>query len=92
MLATGHHVVSFVTVREIEISTPTATGHSGCSEIAEAKDIGCVAEFVMTGLAGPPSRKTLRNHLHVSQRGQSTPLPTTWLIDYFLLLINFALI
>jgi hypothetical protein len=26
----------------------------------------------------------------VSQRSQSTPFPTAWLIDYFLLLINFA--
>jgi len=49
-LATGHHVVSFVTVREIEISTPTVREPSACSETAEAKDIGCVAEFVMTVL------------------------------------------
>jgi hypothetical protein len=52
MLATGHHVVSFVTVREIEISTPMVTGPSACSEPAEAKDIGSVAELVMTGLTG----------------------------------------
>jgi hypothetical protein len=49
MLATGHYVVSFVTVREIEISTPMVTGPSASIESAEAKDIGSVAELVMTG-------------------------------------------
>jgi hypothetical protein len=84
-------VVSFVTIREIEISTPTVTGPSACGETAEANDIGCVAELVMTGLAGPRPDKYLINHLHVTQRRQSTFFATAWLIDYFLLLINFAL-
>jgi hypothetical protein len=47
--ATGHQVLSFVTRREIIRDTATATGLSlAPGEITEAKDIGCVAEFVMS--------------------------------------------
>lgn len=50
MSATGHQVLSFITsvTSEIIKDTATVTGFSpALEEIPEAKDMGCVAEFVM---------------------------------------------
>jgi hypothetical protein len=45
--ATGHQVVSFATVREIEISRAEVTGTSPRFETAEAKNTRSVPEFVI---------------------------------------------
>jgi len=48
MSATGHQVLSFVTSGEMTITTGRVARFSpALGEITEAKDIGCVAEFVM---------------------------------------------
>ena len=79
VLATGHHEVSFVTTREIEISELTLTGfRSTLDESTRAKVIDWVAKFVM------PTVSEQQPLILVNQRDQSTFFPTVCIIDYFL--------
>jgi hypothetical protein len=94
--ATGHQVLSFVTSGEIAIDRATVTRSSPApGEIAEAKDIGCVAEFVILVFAGKGLRSPFPDGW--SRRApptfqyQSTSFFAVRIIDYFLPSINFAL-
>jgi hypothetical protein len=52
MSATGHQGLSIVTSGEMPRNTATVTSFSPeLGEITEAKDIGCVAEFVMAAFS-----------------------------------------
>lgn len=103
MSATGHQVLSFVTSGEmIKRSTRITRSSLAFGEPTEAKDTGCAVELVMPAivadgfgslfslLATTKSPKVTADT--AAYKEQSTCFFAVRIIDYFLQVINFALI